>query len=397
MKLNSMKNGLTRRQICTSALALAATLRVPAISAYEIVPPPLGMRLSQDDIAAGKALLTKYVPIDLHSHPGKFHADLENPTDYEKWVIEASGGGLGSFVEQTLEQLKAVSPIITHIAAVSDRALLGVKDKPLRIAAVREFDSGEAYIDHKRQLNKIRGLIREFDLLHIKSFADINDVSQDSRVGIIMSCEGADFLEGKLERVQEAHENGIRSIQLVHYHINELGDIQTDPPRHEGLSQFGKQVISEMNRLGLIIDMAHASEKAVSDAARLSSHPLVLSHSSLHSKKPYHPRHISKYHAQLIADTGGVIGAWPAGISSKSFADYVDEIEALIAAVGIDHVALGTDMDSNYRPVFNEYAKFYLIPAALFSRGYSEQDIAKIVSHNFLRVFKDVTKASSQV
>lgn len=392
-----MTNKLTRRQVCSSALALAVALKAPAISAYEIVPPPLGMLLSEDDIAAGKALLTKYVPIDLHSHPGKFHADLENPTDYEKWVIEANGGSLGSFVQQTLKQLKAVSPIITHIATVSDRSLLGVKDNPLRIAAVREFNSGEAFIDHRRQLNRIGELIKIFDLSHIKSLVDINDVRLNSKVGIIVSCEGADFLEGKLERVQEAHEDGIRSIQLVHYHVNELGDIQTDAPRHEGLSSFGKQVVSEMNRLGLIIDMAHASEKTVADAAELSSHPLVLSHSSLHSKPPHHSRHISKSHAQLVADTGGIIGAWPAGIISKSFADYIDEIEDLIAAVGIDHVALGTDMDSNYRPVFNEYLNFYLIPAALFSRGYSEHDIAKIVSHNFLRVFEEVTKESSPV
>jgi membrane dipeptidase len=90
----------------------------------------------------------------------------------------------------------------------------------------------------------------------------------------------------------------------------------------------------------------------------------------------------------LVAGAGGVIGAWPCGFGLETFADYIDAIRRLTDAVGIDHVAIGTDMDANYKPVFRNYGDWALIPAALLARGMHEPEVAKIVGDNLLRVLR---------
>jgi membrane dipeptidase len=119
----------------------------------------------------------------------------------------------------------------------------------------------------------------------------------------------------------------------------------------------------------------------------------MLSHSNLDSGTVSSPRFISGEHARLIADAGGIVGAWPAGIGSDSLADFVEQILALIDVAGVEHVAIGSDMDGNYKPVLTEYADFPLLAAALLYRGRSEQDVARVLGGNFLRLFDDVTAA----
>jgi hypothetical protein len=100
-----------------------------------------------------------------------------------------------------------------------------------------------------------------------------------------------------------------------------------------------------------------------------------------------HPRLISSEHAKLVAAAGGIVGSWPSGIGQSKFADYIDSIRRLVDAVGIDHTAIGTDMDANYRPVLRSYLDWSLIPAALLARGMHDAEVAKIMGGNFLRVF----------
>lgn len=181
----------------------------------------------------------------------------------------------------------------------------------------------------------------------------------------ILACEGADFAEGRLERIGRAFDAGMRSITLVHYHANGVGDPQTSPAVHGGLTPFGGDVVREMNRLGMIIDVAHASFDTVRDVVAESSAPVLLSHSNLDTGRVSSPRFVSIEHARTVTQAGGVIGAWPAGIGSETLADFVEQVLALVDAVGAGHVAIGSDMDANYRPVVTEYADFPLLAAAL--------------------------------
>ena len=107
----------------------------------------------------------------------------------------------------------------------------------------------------------------------------------------IISAEGADFLEGHLDRVDEVHANwALRHLQLTHYRVNELGDIQTEPPVHGGLTDFGADVIRRCNRLGIVVDVAHGTYDLVRRAASVTTKPLVLSHTSLaDSPRPLQP------------------------------------------------------------------------------------------------------------
>jgi len=276
-------------------------------------------------------------------------------------------------------------------AIVADFPLLGLEGGGLR--AVREFHDGEAYRDFARQFARLRSLV---DDGLIKPGLAPDDIRAAHRAGervAVLCSEGGDFIEDRLERLAQAYAAGLRSVTLVHYHVNQLGDVQTVAPVHEGLTALGRDVVQEMNRLGMIIDVAHATQATCAAVVAESRVPVMLSHSNLQGGAAPSPRLISKAHARLIADSGGIVGAWPAGIGSRSLADYAGQILALVDAVGIEHVAIGTDMDANYKPVLTEYADFPLLAAALLARGIRERDAAKVLGGNFLRLFDAVSAA----
>ena len=127
-----------------------------------------------------------------------------------------------------------------------------------------------------------------------------------------MSSEGADFLEGRIERLDEAYQRwALRHLQLTHYRPNELGDIQTEPSVHDGLTPFGAEVIRRCNQMGVVVDVAHGTYDLVKKAAAVTTKPLVLSHTSLTGRPEAWTRRILPDHARAIASTGGVIGIWP--------------------------------------------------------------------------------------
>ena len=158
---------------------------------------------------------------------------------------------------------------------------------------------------------------------------------------------------------------------------------------HGGLTVLGKSIVREMNRHGIIIDLAHATFAVTKDVVEVTTKPVMISHSNLATRTVQHARLISVEHAKLVTDAGGIIGAWPAGIGQVTFADYIDSIQRLVDAVGIAHVAVGTDMDANFRPVLRSYRDWALVPAALLARGMSEGEVASVMGGNFLRVFKE--------
>jgi len=209
--------------------------------------------------------------------------------------------------------------------------------------------------------------------------------------------EGGDFLEGKPERVAEAYADGVRSITLMHYRNNELGDIITGKPVHAKLSAAGVAVVKAMNTAGMLIDVAHASEATALGAIQASSKPVMASHVHVHTDKLHHPRFISLDLAKAVAQTGGgVLGAWPAGIGITDLNGFVDRTFEMVEHVGIDHVCLGTDMDANYKPRFDTYANLPIYVAGLLKRGMHESEVAKLIGGNFLRVFAAVQASGAQ-
>lgn len=124
------------------------------------------------------------------------------------------------------------------------------------------------------------------------------------------ALEGGDALEGDLEKLYEMHENGLRLIQLIHFRNNELGHAQTSPYSPGGLSEFGREVVREANRLGLVIDTAHANNETLMDVIALSRHPIIFSHGGVREYTD-HDRVVTDDQIRAIAENGGVVGIWP--------------------------------------------------------------------------------------
>jgi membrane dipeptidase len=341
----------------------------------------LGMELSPEQRAAGVAFLKRHASVDTHCHPGRFflsHLPYQTPT------TKSFGE---PFAEQAIADLGAGHVSAALFAAVADMRLIEATPQG-SLHAGREFQPGEAYADYRRQLDELKSLLQNHQLARGLSPSDVYAAQHHHQTAAIFAVEGGDFIEDRLDRVQEAFSDGVRAITIVHYHVNQIGDIQTEAPVHEGLTAFGKSVIREMNRTGIIVDLAHSTFAVAKDVLDKSTRPVMISHTNLATPTLNHPRLISSEHAKLVAAAGGIIGSWPSGIGQTTFADYIDSIQRLVDTVGIEHVAIGTDMDANFRPVFRSYRDWSLIPAALLARGMHEKEVANILGGNFLRVFK---------
>jgi membrane dipeptidase len=341
----------------------------------------LGVKLSPEQRAAGVAFLERHVSVDTHCHPGRFflsHLPYQTPT------TKSFGE---PFEERAIADLSAGHVSAALFAAVADMRLIEATPQGA-LHAGRDFQPGEAYADYRRQLDELKSLVNNHELARGLRPSDVYAAQNHRQTAAIFAVEGGDFIEDEIDRVHEAFSAGVRAITIVHYHVNQIGDIQTEAPVHGGLTAFGKSVIREMNRTGIIVDLAHSTFAVTKDALEVSTKPVMISHSNLATATLNHPRLISSEHAKLVASAGGIIGSWPSGIGQTTLADYIDSIQRLVDTVSIEHVAIGTDMDANFRPVLRSYRDWSLIPAALLARGMREAEVANIMGGNFLRVFK---------
>ena len=183
------------------------------------------------------------------------------------------------------------------------------------------------------------------------NLGDLKTAPRKSQPIVIQAVEGGHFLEGKAERVEMAYKRGLRHLGLLHDSdaAVPLGDVYTNPPRFGGLTDFGKQVIRECNRLGILIDLAHGSSETINAALRITTKPIIISHTGLDTQlgkndrlaQMMRPRLISKEQAKIVADAGGVIGVWTH--LAETLLEYAQNIRALVDVIGVDHVCLGTD------------------------------------------------------
>ena len=331
--------------------------------------------------------------VDLHSHAGRcFLAGLPGG--------HSLAAALGApAVADAIRAAQAAGMTALVLAAVADFAVLR-PDPATGLRAHRDFRAGEAYADTQRQLAGIRQAVAEAGAEIATSAADLNRSIGDGRTAVLLGCEGGDFLEGDLSRLEEARAAGLTVLTLVHYRVSDIGDVQTEKPVHAGLSRFGREVVAECNRLGIVVDCAHASFATTMAVLEASSQPVIISHGQLgHAEAGHpdtghldtgHPRLMSVRHATAVAAAGGLVGAWPCGITSRSLADFGTEIIRLAEAAGPDHVALGTDLDGNYRPVLTGYDQLDELTGLLAARGLPTAHIHQILSGNALKLLARV-------
>ena len=230
-------------------------------------------------------------------------------------------------------------------------------------------------------------------------------------IGIAYGMENGAAIEGKLENVEYFYNKGIRYITLTHSKSNHISDSSYDENKNwGGLSEFGKSLIPEMNRIGVIVDISHVSDDAFMQAIEISKTPVIASHSSLRHFTPGWERNVSDEMLIALAKNKGVIQinfgtAFLNDVNDKNksydpntyihaeVTDVVDHIDHVVNVVGIDFVGIGSDYDGVGDTLPNglkDASSYPNLIAELQNRGYSTTDIQKILGGNFVRVWREV-------
>lgn len=320
------------------------------------------------------AIHEQAVFVDMHAHPSRFHR--ANVETIEPQEIE-------------LYRRSNIDVVVANIS--SDMAYGGGyvnRDGTEVERGQHKPEPGQTYALSADRLARLR---KTFDLGYAV-FADnpaaVLAARERGEVAVLPALEGADALEGDINNLYEMHENGLRLIQLVHFRNNELGHHQTWPYSPGGLTEFGRQVVRESNRLGLVIDIAHANHETMMDVLELSEDPVIFSHGGVR-RYTDHDRAVTDDEIRAIAENGGVVGIWPHGRHIADVAEMVDYIEHVIEVGGIDHVGIGSDLRgvSAYAEGFGPEANFHAIAAELLDRGYSGEEVGKVMGGNFFRVW----------
>ncbi len=239
----------------------------------------------------------------------------------------------------------------------------------------------------------------EESLLLATRVADMEQAKKEGKIAAILSLEGAEALEGDLAVLRIFYRLGVRSVGLTWNLRNQAADGVDETRSSGGLTNFGLQLVQELNHLGVVIDVSHLSPKGVHDVLMVIKSPFIASHSNARSLCP-HRRNLTDEQLAGIADSGGVVGVTfvPNLLDveeGKAHLERVlDHIEHVARVAGVDHVGVGSDFDGFFEnerlPGLEDVSQMPNLTAGLLRRGYREEEIKKIMGGNFLRVFREV-------
>lgn len=266
---------------------------------------------------------------------------------------------------------------------------------------------------------------------------DVERIVKAGRIAAVLTIESGHAIADDLAVLRMYHRLGVRSMTLTHFRNTNWADSSTDTPQHDGLSEFGRAVVREMDRLGMIVDISHVSDKTFYDTLGVATKPVIASHSSCRALADV-PRNMTDEMIRALAKQGGVIGInFGAGFVSRkeaeqarrrfaeraavepnltgraldefaardyldnysvmkpnqaTLADAVAHVDHVVKLVGADHVGIGSDWDgiSTVPAGLEDVSKLPALTAELLKRGYSERDVEKILGGNFLRVMRQV-------
>ncbi len=225
--------------------------------------------------------------------------------------------------------------------------------------------------------------------------ADLWTNKHEGRKSIMLGIENGRAIEGSLDNLRHFTERGIVYMTLCHNGDNDICDSARGSQTHGGVSNFGREVIREMNRLGIMVDLSHAAESSFYDALELSETPIVCSHSSCRALCD-HPRNLTDDQMRALAQKGGVMqvtlyNGFLVKEGQATIEDALRHLEHAISIMGIDHVGLGTDFDGDGGICgLASSSELLQFTRQLLTRNYSEEDIQKIWGGNFLRVMQQV-------
>jgi membrane dipeptidase len=252
----------------------------------------------------------------------------------------------------------------------------------------------EAY---QRMLSGMQRRIRGENLLLVRSAEDV-DLALKGQLHIVLSTEGAHFLGGDLSYLDVVFDQGVRQIGLGHFLEGDLLDIRTEMPKIGGLSVLGREVILRCNQLGVVIDLAHATDQAVAQALEVSKQPMLWSHSAISRQmtdwrsRNNHIMSVSLANAKVLAQRGGLIGMWPSRFNFKDSRAYVAALGEAVAELGEDHVAFGTDMQglAPAHTMMEAYSGMREVVNLMLSSNMPETTVRKVAGENYARLLKTV-------
>ena len=228
-----------------------------------------------------------------------------------------------------------------------------------------------------------------------KDYVELVFHKETGRKSIMLGIENGIALEGDLKNLKHFADRGIVYMTLCHNGDNDICDSAKGNNTHNGVSDFGKKVIRKMNKLGIMVDLSHASEKSFYDALEISKQPIVCSHSSCRALCD-HPRNLTDDQMRALAKKGGVMqitlySGFLRSDGEATMEDAIAHLEHAIELMGIDHVGIGTDFDGDggIRGLANS-SELLNLTRQLMSRGYSDDDIHKIWGGNFLHLMTKI-------
>lgn len=295
---------------------------------------------------------------------------------------------------------------------------------------------GTAVRETLEQIDQIARLVQRHSktLEWAGSTADLDRIHKADKVSALIAVEGGNAIESSLVVLQTYFKAGARCLALTHDDTTDWADAALDKAKHKGLAKFGEQVVAEMNRLGMVIDLSHASEETALDTLALSKAPVIFSHTGAHKLAP-HPRNVSDDVLKAVAKNGGVVmvnfysgfltaetvkayekRTKAAGELRKSFktdeqfqaalvawlkenplpktsvTEVVDHIDHIGKVAGFDHVGLGSNFDGvvSLPQNLEDVSCFPHLTQEMLNRGYSHEQIQKVLGGNARRAFREV-------
>jgi membrane dipeptidase len=317
-----------------------------------------------------------------------------------------------------------------------------------------QFWSAYVPASYGKKGTAIKATLEQIDVIHemarrypetfemASGTADIARIRKAGKIACMIGVEGGHSIDNSLEVLRDYHRLGVRYMTLTHSESLDWADSCSDAPKANGLTKFGEEVVLEMNRLGMLVDLSHVSDATMKAALKITKAPVIFSHSSARAVAN-HPRNVPDDVLKLVKANNGVVmvnffsgfvtpegaratqkllevarelkkkfpddevkyreayRAWtkendyPPG----SVHDIVDHIDHIVKVAGIDHVGLGSDFDGvpKLPKQMEDVASYPLITQVLLDRGYKKEDILKILGGNLMRVFAAAEKVSAEM
>ncbi|MBI1901374.1 MAG: membrane dipeptidase [Planctomycetia bacterium] len=302
---------------------------------------------------------------------------------------------------------------------------------------------GTAYQQTLEQIALVKTMLERYPEVfgQARTVADVERIRRSGKIASLIGVEGGHSIENSIQKLRKLHELGAGYMTLTHSDTLDWADSATDKGKSQGLSPFGEEVVLEMNRLGMLVDLSHVSDETMRDAIKISKAPVIFSHSSARAIAN-HPRNVPDDVLKLVPENGGVVmvNFFPGFVvpeaaermakmfdkirdlrakfpdpkdyererrkwdqdnpyPSGSVHDVVDHIEHIIQVAGVDHVGLGSDFDGIMRvpAQLEDVSTYPNITQELLNRGHKSEDIHKLMSGNILRAMRRAEEVAREM